>query len=202
MIGGYIYRALDHEIDARIRSSFGPDCHRLEVWNNGFFFYTDPYRSEVKPFFCSAGLIVLSEDLLVGPSCTSRYRHLDLETDVSPDFLSQGTGVFDSIQSDFRMAVAHARGDERILFLTSHRAGSGRIYYRMLEDAIVFCSDLRFLLRIFPLEVNRMGIYSILKYGSVPEPLTICDHIFAIPAACCMRYAIADGSHCTAPYFR
>lgn len=202
MIGGYIHSRLDGEFEASIRSRLSPDSHRLEVWDNGSFFYTDPFSSGRKPFFSSADMIALSGDLLVTTASSTRYRLLDLEADFAPDFVRRGPEAFNSIQGDFRMAVVSSRETGRNLFLASNRAGSGRIYYRRLENGIAFCSDLRFLLGIVPFEVNRMALYAILKYGSIPEPLTICREVFAVPAAHCLRYSIADGEDSVAPYFR
>ncbi len=202
MIGGYVHSRHDREFEARIRAALEPGTRFLEVRDSGFFFSTAPWASEQKPFFSSSDLVALSEDLLVTPADSGRCGLLDLESGFLPDFLRRGGAAFDAIQSDFRMAVASNQGGRRKLFLASNRAGSGRIYYRKLADGMVFCSDLRFLLKIVPFEVDRMALYAILKYGSSPDPLTIGRDVFAVPVAHFLQYDPADGKDAIAPYFK
>jgi asparagine synthase (glutamine-hydrolysing) len=202
MIGGYIFSKRDNDLHALLQSKLDPNWHRLDVWNHGYLFYTDPFRSDRKPHASSTALIALSEDMLVARDAAGSYQPLDITSDFPTQFEHSGPAAFNSIQSDFRMAVASNRCGEHHLFLASNRAGSGRIYYHKLEAGIVFSSDLRFLLKIVPFEVSKKAIYAILKYGSTPEPLTICSHIFAVPAAHYLEYNVASGNESLAPYFK
>ena len=202
MIGGYLYGVRDENFDMRLRSLLDPGCIRVEFCDNGCFFYSNPFGTKLKPFASSGDLAALTEDLLIAGADAAHYRSLDLDSDFLVKFRQQGPIVFNSIQNDFRMAVAFNRGAQPSLFLASNRAGSGRIYYHRLKKGIVFCSDLRFLLRIAPFEVNRLAIYAILKYGSIPEPLTIGEHVYAVPPAHYLHYRVADGAESLSPYFR
>jgi asparagine synthase (glutamine-hydrolysing) len=201
MIGGYFYIQKDNEMDQRLRAlTSGYD--RLEAFDNGYFFQTNPFRSETKGHASSENAVAISEDLLVVHNASSSYRFADLDAGFLPEFERQGAAAFDSIQSDFRMAVAHRQANGRYLYLASNRAGSGRIYYHRLEKGIVFCSDLRFLLKIAPFEISRKAVYSLLKYGCIPEPLTVAEHISAIPAAHYLKYCAESGEESLAPYFK
>jgi len=202
MIGGYLYSRRDDDFHARLQGKLDPGWQRIEVWDHGYFFYTDPFQSDRQTYCASSELIALSEDLLVAVDGAGSYRPMDLASDFAPGFNAGNAGAFNSIQSDFRMAVASSRGGERHLFLASNRAGSGRIYYHRLETGIVFCSDLRFLLSLVPLEVNKKALYAILKYGTIPEPLTICDQVFAVPPAHYLQYNLADGRESLTSYFK
>lgn len=202
MIGGYIYREMENRFDKGLRNLLGANAHLLDFPENGFLFYTNPFSSGRNPSAASAALTAVSEDLLAVRDSAGFYRHADPGADFLDAFERQGPGVFNSIQSDFRMAVVSLDGAGPHLFLASHRAGSGRIYYHRLKNGIVFCSDLRFLMKIVPFEVSRKAIYALLKYGSIPEPLTIGEHISAVPAAHYLRYNVADGTDSVAPYFR
>jgi len=201
MIGGYCYREKDSTIDARVRtltSGFGsPD-----PFEHGYFFYTDPFQSDVKPYASYGESIALSEDLLVVRDESGPYRLARFDTVFLADFERQGPDAFNSIQSDFRMAIAGRKDSCRRLYLASNRAGSGRIYYSKLKGGIVFCSDLRFLLKLVPFEVSRKAIYALLKYGCIPEPLTIAENVSAIPAAHYLQYDADTGEEILAPYFR
>ncbi len=202
MIGGYVYRKEDSEICKRLEHSLPPSCQQIPVWENGYFFFTNPFGSDQNPCAASVDLVCLSEDLLVARDGVGGYVQLDIQGDFHERFRQQGTGAFNSIQNDFRMAVVSKTGDARILYLASNRAGAGRIYYHKLESGIVFCSDLRFLLSIVPFDVNRLAIYSILKYGSVPEPLTISETVSAVPAGHYLEYDLISGRDSLHAYFQ
>jgi len=202
MIGGYVYRNPDPEIDALLRDRLPAGCRRIDVWDNGYFFCTGSLESAQAPFAVSSELIVLSEDLLVTPDSSGEYRLAAWEADFCESFRKRNTDAFQSVQNDFRMAVAAGAGGDRSLYLVSQRAGSGRIYYHKRDDGIVFSSDLRFLYGIVPFDISRRGIYAILKYGAVPEPLTISSNISAVPAAHYLKYEIASGQESARPYFK
>ena len=201
MIGGYFYREKEDAADARLRaavSGFG----RIGAFDRGYFFYSNPFHSDVKPSASSEDLIALSEDLLVTRDPEGPYRAAGLDDGFLDAFRSKGPAVFDSIHSDFRIAVASRQGSRPSLCLASHRAGSGRIYYRKLKAGILFCSDLRFLLTVVPFDVSRKAFYALLKYGCIPEPLTIAEDISAVPAAHFMTYDPDTGRESIEPYFK
>jgi asparagine synthase (glutamine-hydrolysing) len=202
MIGGYIYSRKDEDIEARLKAVMRPDWPCLKVWEHGFFFYTNPFHAEQSLCWTRGDAVGLSEDLLVTRDGSGCYRLLDIDHDFAGRWPGQAPEAFGSIQNDFRMAVACNRGGEPLLFLASHRAGSGRIYYHRLKTGIIFCSDLRLLLKIVPFQVSRMAVYAILKYGSAPEPLTISENVLAVPAAHFLRYDILGGGESVAPYFK
>jgi asparagine synthase (glutamine-hydrolysing) len=201
MIGGYFYSQKEDAIAQRLQiMTAGSHC--LEVFDNGCFFRTNPFQSELKAYASSETLMALSEDLLVIKDPSGSYRLADLNVDFLSEFRQKGPEAFNSIHSDFRMAVGSGQTAKPHLYLASNRAGSGRIFYHKLKNGIIFCSDLRLLLQIVPFEVNLKAVYSLLKYGSVPEPLTISEQISAIPAAHYLRYDANTGEEFLAPYFK
>lgn len=138
MIVGYVYRKADSEIEHRLRQRLPKGSREVPVWENGFFLSSAPFHNGGKVFAASGRLVCVSEDLLVGTGAEGTYRQLEIEKDISADFLKQGPDAFRSIQSDFRMAVAAHEREGRRLYLASNRAGSGRIYYHRLESGILF----------------------------------------------------------------
>ena len=47
-----------------------------------------------------------------------------------------------------------------------------------------------------------MGIYSILKYGAIPEPITISNNVSAVPAGNYMRYDLENHAYSICPYLK
>jgi len=65
--------------------------------------------------------------------------------------------------------------------LSSARITRARIYYVLLENGMLFSDDLRELLPYSNRKMNVDGAFSILKYGDVPEYITVVDDIFCVP---------------------
>jgi asparagine synthase (glutamine-hydrolysing) len=190
------------EIAARLESRLNPTHSKIQAWDNGCLFYDHPFRDDQPACMVSDELTLLSEDILVTASSEGEYRRLSLGRELSDLFLKKGTDAFNAIHSDFCMAVLWRRGADKGLYLASNRAGSGRIYYHTLDSGILFSSDLRFLLSLIPLEVSPIGVYALLKYGAIPEPLTIGEGISAVPPAHYLKYDLSTGEHAARPFFK
>ncbi len=201
MIGGYLYRRVDREINDRLQTLLSKS-RIFQLWDMGFFFCINSFHGDQEPFAMSPDLAVMSTDMLVGTNGGKEYRKLDLETDFMATYRRDGIEALNEIQCDVHMAIASRTKDDRTLLLVSHRAGSGRIYYHKLAGGIVFSSDLRFLLNVIPLDVNPLGIYSLLKYGSILEPLTISRNISAVPVAHFAKYDLSQGEDSLHPHFK
>ena len=202
MIGGYIYNRVNPEIAARLRTRMGDSFETVEVWGQGFFWHEGPRRSRNLTCLAAPDLMVFSEDLLAAAGVDGEYRPVDPAKDLRDGFLRDGPPALNAIGSDFRMALARRAGQRIELFLCSNRAGSGRIYYHKLEAGILFSTDLRFLLEIIPLAVSSLGFYAVLKYGAIPEPLTISENISAVPPAHCLKFDLESGGHAVSPYYK
>ena len=116
-------------------------------------------------------------------------------------FSKKKAGMFEDIVSEYRLIVFSDSKADPHLYLVSNRAGNGRIYYSQIDSGIIFSSDIRFLLRIIPLQVNDLGLYAILKYGAIPEPLTISENVSAVPAAHYLSFDINNSICKTSSYF-
>ena len=172
MIGGYIYRNANKDILDRLNKT--RDIYKLVSYgHNGFLFFDNPFSDFETQLYSSDSLTILSQDLLVARTPDGDYSLMDTNKDLPGNFLRKKTDSFKDIVSDYRLILLERRGDDVDLYLVSNRAGNGRIYYRIVESGILFSSDLRFLLKFVPLEVNKAAVFSILKYGAIPEPMTI-----------------------------
>lgn len=201
VIGGYIYRKSNLELDSRIQQKLNPSFGRIDVWDHGYLFYDRCFGNELIPFSVTDSLIILSQDILVKTGSDGEYDVVDLHNEFPQAFKKDQDAALNAVISDFRMAAVQKTDIESVLFLISHRAGSGRIYYLPVESGLLFSTDLRFLLGIVPFEVNPMAIYAILKYGAAPEPLTICTNVSSIPPAHYVKCDLQSGNLSTKPYF-
>jgi len=202
MIGGYLYKKLDEGLERNLQAQLTESYSKIWVWNNGYLFHDNPFGGSGIHSFTLSELTFLSHDLLVKEGSNSGFQELDLEKDFLELYRKNGVGALNSIVSDFRMMIADRTKKEEVIFLISNRAGSGRIYFHKLAQGILFCSDLRCLLRIIPLNVNEIGLYSILKYGAIPEPMTISKNILAVPPAHYLRWKLGSNEYSIHPYFQ
>jgi asparagine synthase (glutamine-hydrolysing) len=200
MIGGYLYSELDAALDARLRDRLGDSCARIEVGDRGYLFHDQAAGKAAR--LITENFIALSGDPLVATDPSGEYRELELSGDFAEAFSQDPGKALDRVANNFRMAAVLRQGEGTTLFLASNRAGSGRISYYSSDSGVLFCSDLRFLLQVVPLEVSRLAIYSILKYGAIPEPLTLSSNIRAVPPSHYVRHEIDGGAQTSATFFR
>lgn len=194
MIGGYLFRQPQPELAERLHQTLGDNFQRIPCGNSGFLFHDAPYADFPTTSFTSDCLTLLTQDLLVISNTDGEYRLLDGEQELPDLFLRKHTDVFQEIVSDYRLIVLDQQKEETNVYLVSHRAGNGRMYYSRTAIGILFCSDLRFLLKILPLDVSDAALYAVLKYCAIPEPLTISRNIEVVPPAHYLRYDLRNGT--------
>ena len=66
-------------------------------------------------------------------------------------------------------------------FASSARITRARMFFMFVENGILWSDDLRELLPYSTREMNPMGAFSILKYGDVPEYITVVKGIHSVP---------------------
>lgn len=202
MIGGYIFHHEIKDISDRLNDTFNDTYKTIPCGQNGFLFFDNPFSDFPTGLCFSTNLVILSQDLLVARNSCGDYSLIDVNNDLSGSFLNKRADTFKDIISDFRLIVLERRGENIDLYLVSNRAGNGRMYYSIVESGILFSSDLRFLLKIVPLDVNDTAVYSILKYGAIPEPITISVNIAAVPPAHYLLYNVLGGTYQSTAFFR
>jgi len=202
MIGGYAFRNRNAGVMDQLNSALGETYNRIECGKNSILFHDNPYIDSDTAVYSSGNLTIMSQDLLVADNGSGDYATLDLRKDFPDLFRLKRAEAFKDIVSEFRMIIIDQSNDDTELYLTSNRAGNGRIYYNIVDSGILFSSDIRFLLRIIPFDPNALGIYSILKYGAIPEPLTISNNVMAVPAAHFVHKKIGSDTIQTHAYFQ
>ena len=197
MICGYVYSKINEDLDRRLRSRLTDHFEEIRVWDVGSLFQERGSGCKKDASSNLEERVLLSHDVLATSDGHGGYREEDSWKGLSEAFNRKGIEALNEIVSDYRMAVVDKKS--RTLFLVSSRAGSGRIYYHELEGGIVFSSDLRWLMRAVEFRRNDVAVYAILKYGAVPEPLTINERVSAVPAAHYLKYKVEAGKsslHC------
>lgn len=202
MIGGYLFQHADPSLLDSLNTALTGAYQRVPCGDAGFLFHDEAYADIPAVCFVSEDLILLSQDLLVGGKADGEYVALDLCRDLPELFARKQIAMFQDIVSDYRMIVIDRRSEDSTLYLVSHRAGNGRMYYASTGSGLLFASDIRFLLRLMPLEVNDAAVYAVLKYGGIPEPLTISRTIAAVPPSHYLQYGLHSGTFRSKVYFQ
>ena len=202
MIGGYLFRDEEENVNYKLMNALPKSFNKKSLGDYGLLFYDNPYSDFKTGLYSSDTLTILSQDLLVTSNSNGEYTSLDTSKNLADLFLQKKTELFKDIVSDYRLVVIEHNKTDTNLYLVSHRAGNGRMYYITLENGILFSSDIRFLLKIVPFSVNDLGVYSMLKFGAIPEPMTISQNINAVPAAHYLNYNLNRNSSQSKVYFQ
>jgi len=198
MIGGYLSKVPQPTLEEKL-SQF-QHWSKIPIGKWGFLFHDNCFTELQNLVAQNNQCIALTQDLLVTKDINGEYRPFRLESELVTPFPTKGCEVLQKIISEFRMIIVHPQN--AIVWLISQRAGAGRIYYYRFRDGIFFSSDLRVLLQIVPLELNEIALYSILKYGAAPEPITISSNISVVPASHYLEYHLLDETQEAQPYFQ
>ena len=88
-------------------------------------------------------------------------------------------GMFAFAVLDTRRAAGHSPS----LFLARDRLGIKPLYYAVVDDVLLFASEVRALLasRRVPSKLSRAALEAYLLFGSVAEPMTVVEGVFSLP---------------------
>jgi asparagine synthase (glutamine-hydrolysing) len=201
MIGGYLYKMEKNEISFRLHKLSEDSLIFLKNFENGYLFYDGCFSNNQSPHHSTENLILLTQDLLIARDSDNNYKHLNLPEEFFDLYIREKTEVLKRIVNNFRAIIVDYSNGELNVYAVSNRAGNGRIYYHQTESGIIFSSDIRFLFRIINFTVNDMALYAILKYGAIPEPLTICEKIQAVPPGKFLQYNVKNSNCDLKTYF-
>jgi asparagine synthase (glutamine-hydrolysing) len=138
------------------------------------------------PFYHDTDCLLLCEGILVRGSPDTKY---ELVHEINDEDIEKGFYKFiDEIVSNVSV-IFFKKGNNPKLYLSSNRAATNRIYFRQTNEGIFFSSSFSLLIQLLPFKINHEAIYSILKYGYAPPPLTLSKDICIIPPS---HYVIVD----------
>jgi len=96
-----------------------------------------------------------------------------------------GTEVVQRLRGMFAFAILDLRGGKPSLFLARDRLGIKPLYYAQVDGMFLFASELKALQAsgLLSREISPAGLVGYLMFGSVPNPWTIYEGIWALPPA-------------------
>jgi asparagine synthase (glutamine-hydrolysing) len=120
-----------------------------------------------------------------------RFRS-DCDTEVLLAMYARyGEGMLDRLNGIFALAIWDSERDE--LFLARDRLGVKPLYYAEEHGALYFASELKALLpALRPPSLRHRAIADYLTFLWVPDPGTLFDGMYQLPAGHCARYANGD----------
>jgi asparagine synthase (glutamine-hydrolysing) len=96
-----------------------------------------------------------------------------------------GAEVVQRLRGMFAFAILDLRGGKPSLFLARDRLGIKPLYYAQVGGMFLFASELKALQAsgLLSREISPAGLVGYLMFGSVPNPWTIYEGIWALPPA-------------------
>ena len=77
-------------------------------------------------------------------------------------------------------------------YVSSARITRARMYFLLVDEGILWSDDMRELIPFSSREMNPSGAFSILKYGDVPEYITVVEGIFCVPVGQQLQFGASD----------
>ena len=77
-------------------------------------------------------------------------------------------------------------------FVSSARITRARMYFLLVDNGILWSDDLRELIPFSTREMNPIGAFSTLKYGDVPEYITVVKGIYCVPVGQELTFGIKE----------
>jgi len=156
-------------------------CHGRKA-----YFFRRNMDFSLCPTYYDSNSLMLCEGIPIRGSPDDGYKLVNI---ISKEDIERGFHDFiDEIVSNVSI-VFFKNGNHPKLYLSSDRAATSRIYYRFIDKGIAFSSSFSALLHFVPFRTNCEAVYSTLKYGYVPPPLTLSEEIYVVPPS---HYAAVD----------
>ena len=87
---------------------------------------------------------------------------------------------------------ANLNANESSITVNSSHFSRHRMFFCVLKDSILFADDMRDLLPYVNPTLRNEASFSILKYGDVPEYVTIVNEVFSIPVGTYLKLSSSD----------
>ena len=200
MIFGYVSKREHPRLESYIEKCDPKGiAFRYRFGEKKAYFFRGDTDLSLCPTYSSSTSLMLCEGIPIRGSPESGYELVDT---INDEDIKKGFHNFiDEIVSNVS-TIFFKSGNNPKLHLSSSRATFSRIYYRYIKNGIAFSSSFSVLLHFEPSKINYEAIYSILKYGYAPPPLTLSEDIHVVPSS---HYVTVDLSKMEVshhPYFR
>jgi len=130
---------------------------------------------------------------------TWKTSHSDTEVIVNA-YEYWGIDFLHKLRGDFAIGMWDTRLEE--LFLIRDRVGVKPLYYTIINDRIIFASEIKAILqeKDVPRKVNEKGLFHYLSFLTVQAPETLFDGIFKLAAGTYLRFS-KDGVKTEVRYY-
>src|SRR5207249_1011275 len=101
-----------------------------------------------------------------------------------------GPGFLERLEGMFALALWDVR--QRTLWLARDPLGIKPLYYSLLDDGLIFGSEIRSLVAsgLIDLRLNPRAVTSFLFTGSVAGPETVLENVFSVPPGTCITTSL------------
>jgi asparagine synthase (glutamine-hydrolysing) len=99
--------------------------------------------------------------------------------------------VIEQAQNNFSSFNVFKKDNTLFLTISSSRFARARMYFTKAEDGFYFSDDIRELIPYSSKRINQSAIYSIIKFGNMPEYITSIEGIYAVPVASLLTIRIS-----------
>jgi asparagine synthetase B (glutamine-hydrolysing) len=164
-----------------------------------FFFRGGVGNERASPFYHDSNRLMLCEGIPIRGSPDNKYELVDMisEEDIKKGFYNFINEIVSNVSTIFLKT-----GNDPKLYLSSSRAAPNRIYYQYTNKGIAFSSSFSVLLRFAPFRPDYDAIYSILKSGYAPAPLTLSKDVCVVPPSHYVTVDLSENEISHHTYFR
>lgn len=200
MIFGYISKRKYSSLENYLEESYPKGItFRYRFGGKRAYFLRGDSDFSLSPIYHDSNSLFLCEGIPIRGSPDNRYELVDI---IDDEDLKKNFNIFvDEIVSNVS-TILFKNGNDPKLYLSSDRAGPGRIYYRHIGRGIAFSSSFSVLLHFAPSKINHKAIYSVLRYGFSPPPSTLSKDVYVVPPSHYVTVDLSEMAILHYPYFR
>jgi asparagine synthase (glutamine-hydrolysing) len=164
-----------------------------------FFFRGGVENEQASVFHHDSKCLMFCEGIPIRGAPDGKYELIDTisNEDIKKGFHSFINEIVSNVSVFF-----FKKGNGPKLYLSSNRAAANRIYYQHTNGGIAFSSSFSVLLHLAPFRLNYEAIYSILKYGYAPPPLTLSRDVYVVPPSHYVKVDLSENEISNHTYFR
>jgi asparagine synthetase B (glutamine-hydrolysing) len=205
MIGGYIlpYRNLAFENICKKRYASNFKEYTLEANSQyGWFFSSGSSSKAGYGIFDGSRLLLVSGFAVVGTQ-SGKYREFNANIDFKPELPDAFVRCINDIVSNVNSIYVDNCYNHLRLYLASYRVCGGRIWYSQTKDksGFFFCDDFRLFPEIVAFDIETKAVFSIIRYGVSPDPISVLRSVFSVPPSHYGEYDTLSKNINIRPYF-
>jgi len=180
LIFGYISKVEPTWIESYIKEKYPNGVEiACQYKEERAWFFTNNTQFDFCQYYEDESRVLLFEGIPIIGSYNTGYKIIDSirKSDIDNGFLNLIKEIVSNV------SVIFFEKESRRLYLASDRANVNRIYYEYIDGSLIFSSSFSILSRLNLPKINYEAIYSILKYGFIPPPISPFEQIYVVPPA-------------------